>query len=231
MSQARDPGFFGYTRTHLAKDLRLEWRSKDALNAMLFFALLVVVLFSLSFDPTQAESRRIAGGILCVAILFAATSALNQAWARELRHGVLDAQRMSPAPASALFLAKVLANFLFVSAVELILAPLFIVFYNLHALGQGWLLLAVLPLGSWALVVNGIFFAALSIRTRSRELMLPLLLFPIFIPALLGMASASSAILTGETDPGLWIRLLAGYDLVFTAAALLLFETVLHAEE
>ncbi len=225
------PGIHSSMLTHLAKDLRLEWRSKDALNAMLFFALLVVVMFSLSFDPTQAESRRIAGGILCVAILFAATSALNQAWARELRHQVLDAQRMSPAPAAALLLAKVLANFLFVSAVELILAPLFVVFYNLHALGQGWLLLVVLPLGSWALVVNGTFFAALSLRTRSRELMLPLLLFPIFIPALLGMASAAQAILTGETDPGLWIELLAGYDVVFTTAAVLLFETVLHAEE
>ena len=219
------------TRVHLAKDLRLEWRSKDALNAMLFFALLVVVLFSLSFDPTQAESRRIAGGILCVAILFAATSALNQAWARELRHQVLDAQRMSPAPAAALLLAKVVANFLFVTAVELILAPLFVVFYNLHAEGQGWLLVLVLPLGSWALVINGTFFAALSIRTRSRELMLPLLLFPIFIPALLGMASASQAILTGESEPGLWINLLAGYDVLFTTAALLLFETVLQAEE
>ncbi len=225
------PGVLGYTLTHLGKDLQLEWRSKDALNAMLFFALLVVVLFSLSFDPTRAESRRIAGGILSVAVLFAATGALNQAWARELRHDVMDAQRMSPAPPAALFLGKVLANFLFVSLVELLLAPLFIVFYNLRAEGQGWLLLLVLPLGSWALVVNGVFFAALSIRTRSRELMLPLLLFPIFIPALLGMASAAQAILTGETDPGLWIRLLLGYDLVFTAAALLLFRTVLHAEQ
>lgn len=231
MNASRTPGLLAYTWTHLSKELRLEWRSKDALNAMLFFALLVVVLFSLSFDPTQAESRRIAGGILSVAILFAATSALNQAWARELRNQVLDAQRMSPAPASALFLGKVLANFLFVSAVELVLAPLFIVFYNLRAEGQGWLMLAVLPLGSWALIVNGTFFAALSVRTRSRELMLPLLLFPIFIPALLAMASASQAILTGEADPGLWVRLLIGYDLVFTAAALLLFETVLHAEE
>ena len=224
-------GTISSTRVHLAKDLRLEWRSKDALNAMLFFALLVVVLFSLSFDPTQAESRQIAGGILCVAILFAATSALNQAWARELRHHVLDAQRMSPAPAAALLLAKVAANFLFVTVVELVLAPLFVVFYNLHAEGQGWLLLLVLPLGSWALVINGTFFAALSIRTRSRELMLPLLLFPIFIPALLGMTSATQAILTGESDPGLWIRLLAGYDALFTTAALLLFETVLHAGE
>ncbi len=212
------------------KDLRIEWRSKDAINSMLFFALLVVVLFSLAFDPTLSVSRQIAGGILCVATLFASVSALNQAWARELRHQVLDAQRMTPAPASSLFLAKVIANFLFVTVVQLLLAPLFIMFYNLHALGQGWLLALVLPLGTWALVVNGTFFAALSIRSRNRELLLPLILFPIFIPAMLAMVQASTAILTGESDPGLWIQLLAGYDIIFTTICLLLFETILHAE-
>jgi heme exporter protein B len=219
-----------YLWTHLVKDLRIEWRSKDAINSMLFFALLVVVLFSLAFDPTLSVSRQIAGGILCVATLFASVSALNQAWARELRHQVLDAQRMTPAPASSLFLAKVIANFLFVTVVQLLLAPLFIMFYNLHALGQGWLLALVLPLGTWALVVNGTFFAALSIRSRNRELLLPLILFPIFIPAMLAMVQASTAILTGESDPGLWIQLLAGYDIIFTTICLLLFEVILHAE-
>jgi len=221
---------FSYLWTHLVKDLRIEWRSKDAINSMLFFALLVVVLFSLAFDPTLAVSQQIAGGILCVATLFASVSALNQAWARELRHQVLDAQRMTPAPASSLFLAKVIANFLFVTVVQLLLAPLFIMFYNLHALGQGWLLAVVLPLGTWALVVNGTFFAALSIRSRNRELLLPLILFPIFIPALLAMVQASTGILTGESDPGLWIQLLAGYDIIFTTICLLLFEVILHAE-
>ena len=216
--------------THLIKDLRLEWRSKDAINSMLFFALLVVVLFSLAFDPTRESSRQIAGGILCVATMFASVSALNQAWARELRHQVLDAQRMTPAPAASLFLGKVLANFLFVSVVELILTPVFIIFYNLHALGNGWLLALVLPLGTWALVANGTFFAALSIRTRNRELLLPLILFPLFIPALLAMVLGTSAILTGESDPGLWIKLLAGYDIIYTTICLLLFEIVLHAE-
>jgi heme exporter protein B len=216
--------------SHLAKDLRLEWRSKDAINAMLFFALLVVVLFSLAFDPTRELSREIAGGVLTVATMFAAVSALNQAWAREIRNQVLDAQRMTGAPGAALFLGKVLANFLFVSVVELVLAPLFVIFYNLHAEGNGWLLLVILPLGTWALVVNGTFFAALSLRTRSRELLLPLLLFPIFIPALLGMVSGTTAVLSGETDPALWIQLLAGYDVVFTIVCLLLFDTVLEAE-
>jgi len=219
-----------YFLLHLKKDLHLEWRSKDAINSMLFFALLVVVLFSLAFDPTQDASRKIAGGILCVATMFAAVSALNQAWARELRNQVLDALRMTPAPGAALFLGKAIANFLFVTVVEIVLAPVFVVFYNLHALGNAWLLLLVLPLGTWALIVNGVFFAALSIRTRNRELLLPLILFPIFIPALLGMVMSASAILTGEGDPTMWIKFLAGYDVAFTTLCMMLFEVILHAE-
>jgi heme exporter protein B len=197
---------------------------------MLFFSLLVVVIFSLAFDPTRALSRQISGPIICVAILFAAVSALNQAWTRELRHSVLDAHRMSPAPASSLFLGKVLSTFLFVSAVELLLTPLFVIFYNLRALGEAWMLLLAVPLGTWAILINGTFFAALSIRARNRELLLPLILFPIFMPALLAMVLAISAILSGDSDPSLWIKLLVGYDVIFTAISLLLFETVLNAE-
>ena len=216
--------------THLVKDLRIEWRSKEAINSMLFFALLVVVLFSLAFDPQGSFARDIAGGVLSVATMFASVSALNQAWAREIRHQVLDAQRMAPTPGAELFLAKVLANFLFVTIVQVMLAPVFLVMYNLSILGQGWLLALVLPLGTWALVANGTFFAALSIRSRNRELLLPLILFPIFVPALLAMVQATRAILTGESDPTLWIKLLVGYDIIFTTVSLLLFEVVLHAE-
>jgi heme exporter protein B len=215
---------------HLRKDLQLEWRSRDAITSMLFFSLLVVVMFSFAFEPTAAVSRQIAGGILWMVLLFASTMTLNQSWTREQRNNVLDAQRMAPASAAALFLGKALANLLFVTAIELILAPLFIVFYNLHALGQGWLLLAVMPLGTWALVANGTFFAALGLRTRNRELMLPLVLFPISIPALMAMMQATTGILTGEIDPGLWIKLLIVYDIVFTTVCLLLFDTLLNAE-
>jgi len=156
--------------------------------------------------------------------------ALNQTWARELRNQVLDAYRVSPAPANALFLAKAIGNFVFVSVLEALMTPLFIVFYTLRALGPGWQLIPVAALGTWALVVNGTFFAAMSIRTRSREIMLPLLLFPISIPALLAMVEATSSILTGEASAKFWIVLLAVYDLVFTTVSLLLFEYVIHAE-
>jgi heme exporter protein B len=216
--------------THLAKDLRIEWRSLDTILSMLFFSLLVVVLFSIAFDPRGAFSREIAGGVLAVATMFASVSTLNQAWTREIRHQVLDAQRMAPAPGAELFLAKVMANFLFVSIVQVILAPFFFIFYDLRIVGQAWLLALVLPLGTWALVANGVFFAALSIHSRNRELLLSLILFPIFIPALLAMVQATGAILTGESDPTLWIKLLVGYDVIFTTASLLLFDVVFYAE-
>ena len=219
----------GITRATLLKDLRLEWRSKDAINSMLFFSLLVVVVFSFSFDPVAEESRHIAGGLIWVAFLFAAVVALNQTWARELRNQVLDAYRVSPAPANSLFLAKAIGNFIFVGVLECLMTPLFVMFYRLRPLGPTWQLLIVAVLGTWALVVNGTFFAAMSLRTRSREIMLPLLLFPISIPALLAMVQATTNILIGE-GVRVWIALLLSYDLVFTTACLVLFETVLNSE-
>ena len=218
------------TLATLTKDIRLEWRSRDAINSMLFFSLLVVVIFSFSFDPNAEESREIAGGLIWVAFLFAAVVALNQTWARELRNQVLDAYRASPAPANALFVAKALGNFILVSLLEAVMAPLFMIFYNLRALGPAWQLIPVAILGTWALVVNGTFFAAMSVRTRSRELMLPLLLFPVSIPAVLGMVAGTTSILTGENPAHFWIVLLLTYDVVFTTACLALFETILQAE-
>lgn len=217
------------TRTTLAKDIRLEWRSKDALNGMLFFALLVVIIFSFAFDPTAEESRMMAGGLVWTAFLFAATVALNQAWARELRNQVLDAYRISPAPPNALFLGKALGNFLFIAVVEAAVVPIFVMFYNLRSIGPPSHLLWIFLLGTWALVVNGTFFAALSLRTRSREMMLPLILFPISLPAVIAMVTATTAVLTGESAR-MGIILLAVYDVVFTTVCLTLFEAVLNAE-
>jgi heme exporter protein B len=129
-----------------------------------------------------------------------------------------------------LFVGKAIANFLFVMAVELVLAPVFVIFYNLHPLGESWKLLLILPLGTWSLVVNGTFFAALSLRTRNRETLLPLVLLPISMPSLLGMIQATTAVLTGEFEPTLWIKVLVAYVVVFTTVCVLLFETILNAD-
>jgi heme exporter protein B len=156
--------------------------------------------------------------------------ALNQSWARELRNGVLDAYRVSPSPSEALFLGKVIGNFILVLLLECLMAPLFVIFYNLSSVGPVWQLAVVFLLGTWALVVNGTFFAAMSIRTRNRELMLPLLLLPISIPAVANMVLATTNVLTGESSPVLQMKFLAGYCVIFTTACFLLFDTVLNAE-
>src|SRR3981189_3810063 len=106
------------TRATLTKDIRLEWRSKDAINSMLFFSLLVVVIFSFSFDPNAEESRQIAGGLIWVAFLFAAVVALNQTWARQIRNQAPAAYRGSPAPANSLFLAKAIGHLPFLTLLE-----------------------------------------------------------------------------------------------------------------
>ncbi len=224
--------YLGVVWLHLHKELQMEWRSRDAVTGMLFFTLLIAVVFSLAFDPTSNPTlaRQISGGIAWLGLLFAATTSLNGSWAREQRNQVLDAHRLSPAPPSALFVGKAVANFLYVTFVEVVLVPVFVLFYNIRPLGQTSLLWALLPLGTWALVLNGTFFSALSLRSRNRDLLLPLILFPIEIPALLAMVNGTTSVITGEFDPMLWVRLLAGFDIIFTVVALLLFGTVLHAE-
>ncbi len=216
------------TWINVTKDLRLEWRSRDVFNSMMFFALVVVVVFSFSFE--REDSRPVMGGLIWVAFLFSTTMALNQSWARELRNGVLDAYRVSPAPAEALFLGKCLGNFILVMLLECLMAPLFVVFYNLSSVGPLWQLLLIALLGTWALVVNGTFFAAMSIRTRNRELMLPLLLLPISLPAVISMVTGTTQVLSGEGSPAVQLKFLAGFCVIFTTACFLLFDTVLNAE-
>ena len=224
-----------YVLDHLKKDLRLEWRSRDSINGMLFFVLLMVVVFAIAFDPASypTMARQISGGILWVGLLFASMTALNQSWTREQRNQVLEAQRMAPSPASALFVGKALANMVFVLVVEAVLGPIFAVFFNLHVLGNAWLLALILPLGTWALVVNGTFFAALGLRARNRELLLPLILLPLSLPAVLMMVQATSGVITGDLDPiqiRTWITQLAGFGIIYTTVCILFFETVLNAE-
>ena len=213
---------------NVTKDLRLEWRSRDVFNSMMFFALVVVVVFSFAFE--REASRPVMGGLIWVAFLFSTTMALNQSWSRELRNGVLDAYRVSPSPAEALFLGKCIGNFILIMLLECLMAPLFVVFYNLSSIGPLWQLVLIAVLGTWALVVNGTFFAAMSIRTRNRELMLPLLLLPISVPAVISMVTATADVLAGEGSPVVQLKFLAGFCVIFTTACFLLFETVLNAE-
>src|SRR5262249_32892426 len=134
-----------------AKDLRAELRTKEAINAALAFALVILVLFSFAFDPLEDTTRAIAGGLLWIAFAFAGTLVLNRSFARELPNDCLDALVAAPVSAACLFLGKALANYLLVLGVEMIALPVFGVFYNVHWTQFFWQLMLVLLLGNWGL--------------------------------------------------------------------------------
>jgi heme exporter protein B len=140
----------------LAKELRLEFRTRELLTATVIFALVVVVLFSFAFDPTAAESRRYGPGLLWIAFLFAGSLMLNPSFAREQNNETLDALRMAPISSFAILLGKILANFIFMSLAELVLVPVFAVLYNLSLAGIVWRLILVLALDrTWLAFLAG----------------------------------------------------------------------------
>ncbi len=222
--------YIGQVGTIFAKDLRAELRTKEAINASLSFALVVLLLFSFAFDPTEETTREISGGLLWIVFAFAGTLLLNRSFARELGNDCLDALISAPIPGSALFLGKALANFVLVMAVELIALPLFGIFYNVRWTSQFWQLMLVVVLGTWAMTVTGTIFSALTVNIRLREVMLPILNFPILIPALLGAMQLTSALVAGKpitSENDAWLKMLIGFDVMYTAVSVFLVETVL----
>ncbi len=217
-------------RTIALKDLRSEFRGKEGINASLAFAMVVLLLLSFAFDPSGEQVQEFSGGLLWLVFAFAGTLILNRSFARELGNDCLDALLSSPLPPSALFLGKCLANWLILVGLEVVCLPVFGVFYNINWTLQFPELLLVIALATWALTVIGTIFSALTVNLRLRELMLPILVYPMMIPALLGAIKLTTDLLAGkpiDADSMLWLRLVVGFDIIFTALATALVETVL----
>lgn len=222
--------FFRRALTITVKDLRAELRSKEAINASLSFALVILLLFSFAFDPTAEQTREISGGLLWLVFAFAGALILNRSFARELANDCLDALVASPVSGAALFLGKCLANLALLVAVELISLPVFGVFYNVRWSHRFWSLFLVLLLGTWGLTVIGTMFSALTVNLRLRELMLPVLVYPMIIPALMAAMQLTTLLLAGQSIAGdnlIWLRLLVGFDVIFTALTLAFVEMIL----
>jgi heme exporter protein B len=212
------------------KDLRAELRTKEAINASFAFALVILLMFSFAFDPSDETTREISGGLLWIAFAFAGTLILNRSFARELPNDCLDALIAAPISSSALFLGKAFANFLLVLAVELVAMPVFGIFYNVHWTAQFPALLMVIAFGTWGMTVIGTIFSALTVNIRLREVMLPMLTYPILVPALMGAMRLTTDLAIGSPiQPGNmeWLKMLVGFDIVYTAVSLVLVETVL----
>jgi len=212
------------------KDLRAELRTKEAVNASLAFALVILLMFSFAFDPLEETTREISGGLLWIVFAFAAALVLNRSFARELPNDCLDALIAAPISGAALFLGKAIANYVLVLAVELVALPVFGIFYSVNWTAQFPELLLVLALGTWALTVVGTIFSALTVNIRLREVMLPMLTYPILVPALMGAMQLTAGLVTGKplsNENQNWFKMLVGFDIIFTAVSVVLVETVL----
>jgi heme exporter protein B len=213
--------------TIAAKDLHSELRTKEAWNASIAFSVVILLLFSWAFDPSSDQVREFSGGLLWMTYTFAAALVLNRSFARELQNDCLDALIASPVSSAALFVGKAAANFLMLLAVELVSLPVFVLFYNVPWTADRFLpMLLVLVLGTWALTVIGTLFSALTANLRLRELMLPTLVYPMMIPALIAAMTVTTNLLAGS-PLGLGIRLLVAFDIIFTLLAVVFVDTVL----
>jgi heme exporter protein B len=213
----------------LSKELRTEFRTRELLATTLVFVLMVLVLFSFTFDPTSAEARRFGPGLLWLALLFAASLMLHSSFTREQTNDTLAALRMAPMDPFAILAAKIVANFCFLLLTEALLLPVFAALYNLSVVPVLGRICLVLVLGTLGLATVGTVFSAISSQARMREVLLPLLLLPLLAPALIASTEATVGLFD---DPAAlsrtWTVMLAAFDVIFLTVTWLFGEYLLE---
>ncbi|MGQ9490040.1 MAG: heme exporter protein CcmB [Anaerolineae bacterium] len=210
------------------KDIRAELRTKDIFSSMFVFALLAVIVFNFAFELRVPSMKMVAPGIVWVAVSFAGTLGLNRAFVIEQDKGSLAGLLLAPVDRSAIYFGKMLGNLLFIVVVEVILLPLVMVFFNLSLLT--WEHLLAIFLGTFGLAAVGTIFSAIAVNTRAREVMLPILLFPVLLPVLIAGVKLTGGLLDGEALASMsnWLRLIVLYNIGFTVLAYLTFGFVVE---
>ena len=210
------------------KDLVLEARSRELVVSVAVFGLLLVVIFNFALRPTPGQAAALAPGILWVAFAFAATLAMNRGFIRELEAGALEGLLVSPVSRDAIFLAKAAAGFIFMLLVEAALLPAYAALLGFSALS--WPLAAAILLATLGFAVIGTLFSALAAQTRSREILLPVLFFPVITPVIIAAVGASNTALDGESSGGLvrWLGLMAVFDAVFLVICPWIFSVIVE---
>ena len=211
------------------KDLRTERRTMANYSAVLFLAVLMLLLFGFALGPDTAALKAAAGGVVWLAILFSGVLAFNRSYQVELEDNALEVLLLYPGARWPIFVGKLAANLVFVLGVELVIVPLAGVLFH-AALGRDLaLLVTVLLLGTFGFVTLGTFYAAVASRTRAREVLLPLLLLPMLVPVLVAAARATTFVTTGDLmgDAAAWVRMLFAFDLIFLTASLAVYDSVI----
>jgi len=210
------------------KDLAAELRSRELLSAMLVFSLLVILIFNFALELDIATRRSVTSGVLWATFAFAGTLGLNRSMAVEKDRGCLDGLLLAPVDRSAIYFGKVISNLAFMLIVEAIVLPIYSVLYNVNLFQPG--LLMVILLGSIGYVAVGTLLSSMAVQTRTRDVLLPILLFPVVVPILIAAVKASGGYLTEApmTEILPWLNLLIVYDVIFTAIAFMVFDYIVE---
>jgi heme exporter protein B len=224
-----EENYFGAVLAIAWKDLAAELRSRELLSAMLIFALLVILIFNFALQLDRGTRESVTAGVLWATFAFAGTLGLNRSMAIEKDRGCLDGLLLAPVDRSAIYFGKVLSNLAFMLIVEAIVLPVYFILYNpKNFFNPGFL--GVILLGSIGYVAVGTLLSTMAVQTRTRDVLLPILLFPLVIPVLVSAVQASMGFLSGwpleEILP--WLNLLLVYDVIFVTAAFLFFDYVVE---
>jgi heme exporter protein B len=222
------PSFFKAVMAIVQKDFSSEFRSRELLSAMLVFSLLVIIIFNFALELDIEVRQSVTAGVLWTTFAFAGTLGLNRSMSVEKDRGCMDGLLLAPVDRSAIFFGKAISNLAFMLLVEIIVLPIYSLLYNINLFQPG--LLLVILLGSIGYISVGTLLAAMSVQTRTRDVMLPILLFPIAIPVLLASVKASNGFLNGAEFSEILapLNLLIVYDLIFIALPLMFFEYVVE---
>jgi heme exporter protein B len=225
---ATSPNLLKATAAIVRKDLSAELRSRELLSAMLVFALLVILIFNFALELQPALRADVTPGVLWVTFVFAGTLGLNRSMAIEKDRGCLDGLLLAPVDRTAIYFGKAIGNLIFMLVIEAIVLPVYSVLYNLNLLDPG--LLLVVFLGSLGYTAVGTLLSAMAVQTRTRDILLPILLFPLVIPVVISAVKASTGFLQGwamaEIQP--YLSLLLVYDVIFIAVAFMVFDYVVE---
>jgi heme exporter protein B len=210
------------------KDVAAELHTREMVSAMLVFSVLALLIFSFALDLRGDVARAAAPGVLWATVAFAGTLGLSRSLAREQQAGSIDGLLLAPVDRSAIFFGKALGNVTFMVAVEVVLLPLFAALFDVPLLR--WGVLVVMALGTVGYAAVGTLLAAIAVNTRAREVMLPILLLPLAIPALIAAVQATGGLAEGGTlsEVGGWVRILVVYDLIIVAVSMLTFGYVVE---
>jgi heme exporter protein B len=218
--------FFEQAWAILWKDIRCELRSKQTLMGMGLFALLVLVIFNFTFDLRANNTVAVAPGALWVAFIFASMLGLGRTMAAEREQGSLDRLLLSPVDRKAIYLAKLLGNLLFIGVVELVALPVFALLFNLSL--SGGALIPIVLLGTLGIAAIGTLFSAMAAATRARELLLPILVFPLIVPIVIAAIRLTQDVMAPTMNEPPWLSLMIVFDIIFVSISMLAFQYVIE---